>query len=225
MPTYVHGWCSECGLKTDGKGGCGRGCKKMHRDQDGPIKCADTCLSDVTDGSQPNISKLMTGKDFSQWTKGFKISFKNIVANGPYGNYSLPDFGCGGALSQPGNCLEGRCAFYKYASDSLGEGCDIYLADGYVSHPDYHPSDPVGGFPLTGVDVTGAVCGKHKPKATGGFSDDDDGPLESIGGSFAMLVDRWDVTTCQSSEHPSFYVESSKSLWIPDDYCRCTNDY
>ena len=198
MPSYIHAWCSDCVRKSSG---CGYQCSKL-TDAVGPPRCADACMSSMPGVDQ--FSKATSNNStFTTLARGLQITFSGVQLTGPFGTWTLPDFGCGGTYS-PGHCQSTRCADIRYASDSLGEGCDIYLPDGYASHSD----GPSG----SGTDHATCTCGPGG--GTGDCVQTVTSPL-----AYATLVDKWYVDTAASSENPAFFCEMSKPLCLATDYC------
>ena len=193
MPSYIHAWCSDCVRKSSG---CGYQCSKL-TDAVGPPRCADACMSSMPGVDQ--FSKATSNNStFTTLARGLQITFSGVQLTGPFGTWTLPDFGCGGTYS-PGHCQSTRCADIRYASDSLGEGCDIYLPDGYASHSD----GPSG----SGTDHATCTCGPGG--GTGDCVQTVTSPL-----AYATLVDKWYVDTAASSENPAFFCEMSKPLCL-----------
>ncbi len=198
MPSYIHGWCSDCVKKSSG---CGSGCSRL-TDVAGPPRCADACLPDMPGKHQ--FSKATSGDEFSTWARGLRIRFTGVTLTGPYGSWTLPDFGCSGSHTS-GTCLVNRCASIEYASDELGEGCDIYLPDGYVSH-----TDGPSGEGTSDPDCTCGPGGGQGSCLSHSYSVQ----------AYATRVDQWEVNSVSESEHPAFFVWARKPFCKDDSYCK-----
>jgi len=201
MPSYIHGWCTDC-VK---RGGCGRDCAATCNTK-GPAGCSNACPQSGQYTNRWSTGTASGAPYYEMPSVGtpFNVSVTGLSVTSTGGDYTVPSF----SLTRSAD----NCSHYRWAkckSNDTGDDrcCDVYLPDGYASVSE-----------ATGTPVFTNATGACRCSQGGGSDTSPCNKLDSlVGEAYPQLLETFEHDgTAGEYAMPAFFCTQDGATFYQD---------